>query len=46
MGFALVLEVVGKVHRGHATFAQLALDGVPALEGCVQAGGGIWGVQC
>ncbi len=28
---ALVLEVVGQVHRGHAALAQLTLDGVAAF---------------
>ena len=29
--------------RGHAAFADLTLDAVPALEGCVQAGDGVGG---
>ena len=33
----LVLDVVGQENRGHAAFAELVLDGVPALEGGVQA---------
>ena len=41
----LVLEVVGEVHGGHPAFTDLAFDAVAALEGCVQAGDGIWSVQ-
>ncbi len=41
----LVLEVVGQVDRSHPALTQLALDGVPALEGGVQAGYGVWSVQ-
>ncbi len=29
----LVLDVVGQENRGHAAFAELVLDGVPALDG-------------
>ena len=35
MGFPLVLQVISEVDRGHPALAQLTLDGVPALEGCV-----------
>ncbi len=31
-------QVVGHVDRRHPAFAQLTLDGVAALQGCVQAG--------
>ena len=40
---AVVLEVLGQVHSGHASLAQLTLDGVTALEGCVQTGDGVGG---
>ena len=33
------------LHGGHPPFTQLTLDGVPALEGGVEAGDGIWSVQ-
>jgi hypothetical protein len=38
---AVVLEVLGQVDRGHPSRTELALDAVAALQGCVQAGGGI-----
>jgi len=41
----LVLEVVGQVDRGHPALTDLALDAVAALEGCVQAGDGIWSIR-
>ena len=41
----LVLQVVCQVDSGHATFAKLTLDGVPALEGCVHTGDGIGDVH-
>ena len=28
---AVVLQVLGQIHRGHAAFAKLTLDGVAAL---------------
>ena len=40
-----VSQVVVQVDRGHPALTDLALEGVAALEGCVQAGDGIWGVQ-
>ena len=36
---ALVAEVVGEIHRGHAALAELTLDGIAVAEG----GGGGWG---
>ncbi len=33
MGFALVLQVLGEVHRGHAARADLTLDGIAVGEG-------------
>ena len=39
---ALVLEVIRQVDRSHPALTDLALDAVAALEGCVQAGDGIW----
>ena len=42
---ALVLEVVGKVDRSHPALTDLTLDAVAALEGCVQAGGGVRAVH-
>ena len=38
---ALVLQIVRQVHRGHAALTELALDGVAAFQGCVQARDGI-----
>ena len=38
---SFVLQVVGQVDGGHAAFAELALNGVAAREGGVQAGGGV-----
>ena len=40
-----MLEVIRQVDGRHATFAQLALDGVPTLEGGVQAGDGVRAVH-
>ena len=40
-GLPLVLEVVGKVDRGHPALTDLTLDAVSALESCVQAGDGV-----
>ena len=34
---AVVLQILGQVHGGHAALAELALDRVAALEGSVQA---------
>jgi hypothetical protein len=34
-------KVVGQVHCGHAALTDLTLDGVAALEGCVQASDGV-----
>ena len=44
-GGDLTFEIVGEVDRGHPALAQLALDGVPALEGGVEADYRIWSVQ-
>ena len=42
MGFALVLEVLGQVHRGHATNTDLPLDGVAVGEGGFEAVEKVW----
>jgi len=42
---ALVLEVLGQVHRRHAPAAKLALEHVPVLQGSGQGlVGHVWGV--
>ena len=33
---AVVLQVLGQINRGHPALTQLTLDGVAALEGCIQ----------
>ena len=38
---ALVLQVLGQIHGRHPALAQLTLDAVAALEGCVQAVDGV-----
>ena len=38
---ALMLQVVGQVHGGHSALTELTLDGVAALQGCVQVGHGV-----
>jgi hypothetical protein len=35
---AVVLQVLGQIDRGHPALTDLALDGVPALEGSVESG--------
>ena len=35
---AVVLQVLGEVHRGHAALAQLPLDAVAVGQGALQAG--------
>ena len=36
-----MLKIVSEVHRSHPSLTDLALEGVSALKGCVEVGGGI-----
>ena len=42
MGFALVLEVLGEIDRGHTAGADLFLDGVPVGEGRLEPVKKVW----
>ena len=42
MGFALVLEVLGQVDRGHAAGAKFSFDGIAVRKGGFEAVQEIW----
>ncbi len=42
MGFALVLQILGEVDRGHSTRANLFLDGIAVGKGGLQAVENVW----